>query len=400
MGYDLTPYHEYPDYLPRKIVGGPQDITGTTRIGGSYFASLFPVLKEQWKPELLTAWHNDAKVVNPSLPVEVLAPDPVRAFLSYPLDLKPAPIGTRLPRVWEAPGLGYYVIRSGWDPDAFIAQVALKEQPISGWSGANAGTYRLMGLGHEWATGPTDRYRSRQQENVVWLPEADLEDGALGHLTYFKGDDKTMVLSLDLNEVYERRGRFWTTAFGNLRHPSMPQRGKELPPPSGITGMRSIAFDFTGACRAPCLYAVVDKIDGGGAPGRYPLVGAGRDKRLWLFQPPQGRSVTTDRWGFTITCGAESLHGVFATPARPKVNTEPLSWDFVNGVGINRGAKVHVSINALSVPGQDHFFFVATVAAGKHPEVKVAGSGLDAVVTIGHRTIKFDGQKIVLGTAK
>ncbi len=153
--------------------------------------------------------------------------------------------------------------------------------------------------------------------------------------------------------------------------------------------MRSIAFDFSGACGAPCLFAVVDKIDGGKG-----------DKRLWLFQPANIGSITADRQGFNLRGNGASLHGVFATPASPKANTEPLTWDFVNGVGINRGARVHVSINALSVPGQDHFFFVATVAAGKHPEVKVAGAGLDAVVTVGSRTVKFDGQKIVLGTAK
>ncbi|MGD0899258.1 MAG: hypothetical protein ABR915_15585 [Thermoguttaceae bacterium] len=388
-GYDLTPYHEYPDYIPRKIIGGPQDITGTTRIGGNYFAALFPVLKEEWKPELLTAWHNEMKVADPALPVEVLKEDPVRAFLSYPLGLKPAPVGTRLPRVWEAPGLGYYVIRSGWGPDAFIAQVALKHQGISGWSGANAGTYRLLGLGQEWATGPTDRYRSRQEENIVWLPEADLDDGARGHLTCFEADDKTMVLSVDLNEVYERRGRYWTTHFGHLRYPVLPQNGEKLPEPSGITGMRSLAFDFSGQSGAPCLFVVVDRIDGG------------KDaKRLWLFQPPGNRSVSTDSRGFTVTCGAASLHGVFATPANPKVNTDPVSWDYVNSVGTNRGAKVHVSINAVSVPGKDHYFFVGTVAAGKHPEAKVAGSGLDAVVSVGNRTVRFDGQKIVLGTTR
>ncbi|MEI7834318.1 MAG: hypothetical protein WCJ56_14110, partial [bacterium] len=382
------PYHEYPDYIPRKIIGGPQDITGTTRIGGNYFSALFPVLKEEWKPELLTAWHNDVKVVNPELPVEIFQNDPVRAFLSYPLDIKPAPIGSKLPKVWEAPGLGYYVIRSGWGPDAFIAQALTREQIIGGWSGANAGTYRLLGLGQEWATGTTDRYRSRQQESIVWFPESSLEDGARGHRTYFKADDKTMVLSMNLDEVYERDNRYWLTSFGQLRYPVVPAKGTELPPPSGITGMRSIAFDYSGESGAPCLYAIVDKIDGGKT-----------DKRLWLFQPPADKRLSTDAQGFTVNGRAASLHGVFAYPANPKVNTTPLTWEYVNNVGINRGAKHTVTINAVSVPGQDSYFYVATVGA-KQPEVKVDGTGLDATVTVGNRTVKFDGTKIVFGTVK
>ena len=388
MGYDLTPNHEYPDYLPRKIIGGPQDITGTTRIGGNYFASLFPVLNEEWKPELLSAWQAEAKVKDPSLPVEVLNPDPVRAFLNYPLEMKPAPLGTKLPKVWQAPGMGYYVIRSGWDAEAFIGQVALKEMPIGGWSGENAGTYRLLGLGQQWATGTEDRYRSRQQENVVWMPESDLAEGALGHLSFFKADETSMVLSADLSEVYERAGRYWTTPYTKLRYLVTPGAGKELPAASGMTGMRSIAFDYSGASGAPCLFAVVDKIDGGKG-----------EKRLWLFQPGKAKALP-EEGGFTVAGGSATLHGVFAVPAKARVNTEPLSWEYVKTVGTGRGGKVKVTINAVSVPGEDHFFFVGTVGKGKQPDVQVSGAGLDAVVTVGNRTVKFDGAKIVLGVAK
>jgi len=404
MGYDLTPNHEYPDYIPRKIIGGPQDINGTTRIGAHYFAALFTILKEEWKPELLTAWHEESKVANPSLPVEVLNSDPVRAFLNYPLDLKPAPIGAKLPLVWEAPDFGYYAMRSGWDKDAFIAQAFLKSMTICGWNGENAGTYRLRGLGQDWAVATDSRGRRREQENVVWMPESDLDDGALGHLTYFKTGDKTMVLSVDLNDVYERKGRYWLSSYGHLRTPSVPKAGEELPEPSGITGMRSLAFDYSGESGAPCLFAVVDKIDGGKD-----------DKRSWLFQLPgspeaakkDGKSAgtpyaTPNNHGFAINppSGTGTLQGVFAYPPEVTVSTEPISYEYKKVIGANRGSTVKVNINALTVPGQDHYFFVGTVSPGKPPEVKVEGKGLDAVVTVGNRTVKFDGTKIVLGTKK
>jgi hypothetical protein len=393
MGYDLTPNHEYPDYLPRKIIGGPQDITGTTEIGERFFPALFPTIKPEWQPEILTAWHNEFKVANPALPVEVLKDDPVRTFISYPLDMKPVPIGTKLPRFWEAPDLGYYVIRSGWDKQAFIAQVVIQAKFISGWNGENAGTYRLLGLGQEWATGVTDRYRTRIQENVVALPEADLADGARGHLTYLKTDDRTMVLSVNMDEVYEATGRYWHSTYGNLRMSTVPTKDKpEIPPASGITGLRALAFDYSGESGAPCLYVLVDKIDGG------------KDaKRTWLFQPPKtGSVVNANARGFTVAPpdGKPSLQGVFAYPPEPKVKTDPLTWEYVKTVGIGRGNKVTKVINAVTVPGSDHFYFVGTVTAGPQPEVKVQGTGLDAVITVGNRTIKFDGSKVVLGTVK
>jgi hypothetical protein len=170
MGFDLTPDAEYPDYLPRKIVGGPQDITGAAYIGEQFFPALFPTVRPEWQPELLAAWHRECKVKDPALPVEVLKPDPVRAFLHYPLDMQAMPIGTRLPLFWEAPGFGYYAFRSGWEPDAFVAQVHTKKQILSGWNGMNAGTFRLLGLGREWATGVTDRYRNREQETWSGSP--------------------------------------------------------------------------------------------------------------------------------------------------------------------------------------------------------------------------------------
>lgn len=408
MGYDLTPDGEYADYLPRKIVGGPQDITGAAAIGDRFFHNLFPVIREEWKPELLTAWHKQAKVADPALPVEVLKPDPVAAFINYPLGMKPAVIGTKLPKVWEASGLGYYALRSGWDDDAFIAQIFVKRQILSGWNGENAGTFRLRGLGQEWATGTTDRYRTREQESVVWLPDAELQDGARGRLTHFQSDANTLVLSINLDEVYETEGRYWFSKFGQLRKIVQPGKAtdgsvKAVPPASGITGMRAVAFDFSGESGAPCLFALVDRIDG-----------AKDLKRLWLFQPPRlagekqdpkappAKLAAAEGRGFRITPqgSAPSLLGTFAYPTEVKVNTEPLTWEYVKTVGTGRGETVKKTISCLSVPGFDHFFFVGTVSAGPHPQVRISGTGLGAVITVGKRTIRFDGEKLVLGRSK
>lgn len=399
MGFDLSPNNEYPDFIPRKLIGGPQDINGTNALNGEYFAALFPTLRKEWQPEVLTAWHNQMKVTNPEKPEAVLNADPVRSFLYYPLDMKPAPLGTHLPLVWEAPDFGYYVFRSGWDKDAFVAQVFLKSQHISGWNGENAGTYRLRGLGQDWATGTTDRVRKRQHENVVWIPEGDLADGARGHLTHFQTKDKTMTLSVNLDEVYDREGRFWSSKYANIRFPHIDRENNPVPPPSGVTGMRALGFDYSGQSGAPCLFVVVDKINGGG-----------QLTRRWLFQPPVAagpgknaeRPITASEKGFTIAPpeANASLQGTFAYPPTVDVSTDPLKYSYIKNFGKAQGTKIDVTINALTVPGIDHFYFVGTIApkGTPHPELKVEGKGLDAKVTVGKRTVTFDGEKVIFGT--
>ncbi|MCC5848265.1 MAG: hypothetical protein JJU29_09235 [Verrucomicrobia bacterium] len=390
MGYDITPGNEYADVIPRKLVGGPQDINGTTRIGLPYFAALFSAIRPEWQPEVLTAWNRDAKVTDTGFG-ELFGGDLARTFVNYPAEMDPAPLGTNLPLFWEAPDFGYYALRTGWGEKDFIAQVFLKSQSIQGWNGPNAGTYRLRGLGQDWAVGPTDRVRRREQENVVFMPESDLAAGARGHLTHLEQGDKTMVLSVDLNETYERQGRYHITRYGQIRYLNRnPETRSE---PSGITGSRSIAFDFSGLSGAPALYAVVDRIEGGED-----------EPRLWLYQPPLERGQSVAQVVKPVDSGfvarsrenGPSLHGRFAHPASPKVNTNPLSYIYEKNWGNNRG-RHEIQVNAVHVPGTDHFVFIATITEGEYPEITVSGQGLDAVFTVGRRVISFDGENLVLG---
>ncbi|MGD0900915.1 MAG: hypothetical protein ABR915_24040, partial [Thermoguttaceae bacterium] len=49
------------------------------------------------------------------------------------------------------------------------------------------------------------------------------------------------------------------------------------------------------------------------------------------------------------------------------------------------------------IAGKGEYFVVLSLQEGKAPDVKVEGSGLDAKVTVGARTIAFDGRRISLG---
>ncbi|MFP4106439.1 MAG: hypothetical protein ACLFVU_10155 [Phycisphaerae bacterium] len=385
FGYQLSPFKDITYYVPRKIVAGPQDINGTTKIGYPYFAGLFPIVPDRWQGEVLTAWNRSGGVTKPSEAGKLLDRDGVQGFLNYPLEMKPEPLGKDLPNTWIASDFGFYAGRNGWDGDAFITKAFCKSMPIHGWNGPNAGTFRLRGLGQDWAVGSTGRNRKRFQENVVWLPKDEINESGLAEASYFKTeDDGSFVLSIDMNEVYGSAKSVSYSKYGKVQLPGKNKDAK----PTGISGMRAIGVDYSGKSGAPCLLVVVDKISGGG-------------KKLWLWQTPglPEETVKAADNGFTMTGKDDAtLRGRFITPEKISVKAKSRTEMFTKAAGHGAGEKkFKVDINAVTVEGGDNWFFVATVGKGEHPPIKVKGSGLDAVVTVGKQTVRFDGKKLIFG---
>jgi len=198
FGYDVSPLPDITHYLTRNAFvylypdnGKPwaQDINGSVRIGGSYFAALFPIVPDAWKPTMLWAWNRIEGVTDEASRIKAVEEDPAWGFANYPLDLGPKPPAGCLPLVWEARDFGFYAFRNAWKGrDDIVTQVFLKAHHIGGWNGPNAGTFRIAGLGKTWAVGPEGRERRRWNESVVWLPNDDHYESALGQLAYLKAD--------------------------------------------------------------------------------------------------------------------------------------------------------------------------------------------------------------------
>ncbi|MHC5058450.1 MAG: hypothetical protein ACYTKD_27655, partial [Planctomycetota bacterium] len=167
--------------------------------------------------------------------------------------------------------------------------------------------------------------------------------------------------------------------------------------------------------------AIVDKLTGGKrAQWSWQLDAyesrAGRGKRL----KSQGKTVWEGKaireWaGRTIERGTKPLrapgveidgntfaiHKNDATLKATFVAPRELALDFVEqwALVINFKSNVsRVASKALLAEGRDSFPAVATLQKGAPPVVRVAGDGLDATVTVGRRTVRFDGTKIVFGT--
>lgn len=321
-----------------------------------------------------------------------------------------------MPLSWEAPDAGYYGFRNVFsNQDDFLAQVFVKAKPTGGvWQRDNAGTFRLMGLGHVWAHGPMFRLNTfRWMENVVLLPDDDTNRRACGKLLYAKLEkDGSGVVSFDLGDVYastktqetRRNGKVirlkepFYERYGNFRRDSAFQD-------SGITGIRSIAVDYSGLSGAPCLMVIVDRIRGGGRKvwtwqlGGIQMYG-GERANLNPREIERGDLERTrvDGNTFTINKDDANLHGTFIEPTRVKLAAETRL--FGGDVWFKRdkqaGRDIRMHCNGLFAEGGDDYFAVITVQRGEAPQVKIHGRGLDATVTVGRRKISFDGEKIVL----
>ncbi len=407
FGEDVSPYDDITRFVPRKMMaqlyaGGKvvaQDINGTPDIDEHYFAFAMPVVPDEWKPAVLWAWNYHAGLAGADFAAKALADEPAYAFLYYPLDVVPRPPQGIIPLAWEAPDFGYFAFRSGWEGRGeFIAHVFARSHHLGGWNGPNAGTFRLMGMGHVWAGGPTDRNRCRWEENVVMLPEnPEINENAQGRLTYWKTEaDGSGAVSINMDDVYAtapidekgKKPRLYER-YGNVRRDAAFKS-------SGITGMRSIAFDYSGKCGAPCLVVIVDKVSGG-------------KSKVWTWQlggsagkTDKAQSNDVDRTKvqgntFTIDHGDALLRGTFIAPSPVKLAAELRRTTMIGGAGSSAGKTLDRPIPGVFAEGGDEFFMVATVQRGEAPAVKVQGAGLGAKVTVGKRTVAFDGQRIILG---
>jgi len=414
FGYDVSPKHEMADLLPRKMFvhaypseGKPvaQEINSTPNAPPELFAALFPLVREKHRPAVLWGWRRHAGAAADGFPEAVLGGDPVRAFLHYPLGANPKPPAGILPLTWQAPTFGFYAFRNGWSGgDDFITQVFLKAHPIGGWNGPNAGTFRVRGLGHVWADGPTDRNRHRWEESVVMLPEnPEINASACGRLTHIQTmDDGSGIISMNLDDVYASRTKTARGKGSRLYERYGGIRRDNAFVDTGIHGVRSIGIDYSGLSGAPCLLAVADRIRGGG-----------RKVWVWQLHNPGGKKgekadggasdvdrTRTHANRFTVTQpDGATLSGTFVTGQQPVAKVRRTTMK--GRAGSSAGKALDRPIHGVFVEDDaGDFLVVVTIQRGDAPQVRVQGKGPNAAVSVGKRTVRFDGEKIVFGTAE
>lgn len=452
IGHDVSGRRDVTHYLPFKmfsrvyqedgndlmqpIVGEPdlwiRDTYHETRdLTGDFFAMMFPLISPEWQPAALWFWNRHLDVNGPDDVAKLLQrpgrpydysdydTHPLWLYVNYPLDMEARGPAGILPKTWEASQFGYHGFRNGWDDDAFLVQVWAKAFN-SAAGGGNAGVFRITGLGEHWSQPGTFRFG----ENLVLLPYADFNRGALGKVVHSETHaDGSGGVTIDMSDVYAgatENGLLYED-YGSIRHLGSFTE-------TGLSGLRSIAVDYSGKSGAPALIVIVDKINGVGQV-------EGADQALWAWQLDSGQEsagrardvedgtrehgvtwrgeVIDYRPGQIIGSGRNDLEredttvegqhfriagqngahlqGTFVTPGNVQMRFEE-RWHEV--MRYKRNVTRQFS-RALFAEGDGEFFCVITIQKGDAPEVTVEGEGLDAVVRVGERTVRFDGTKII-----
>jgi len=281
-----------------------------------------------------------------------------------------------MPRVWEAKTKGFYAFRHNWNgPESIIAQVYAK-QGSAGWSQAEAGSFLIYGLGHQWAPKDNDalgKGGSRWLDNTIMLPDDPIHAWGDAWPVLFQGDPKSGsgVVTFNMDGVY--RG---------LREKGSGKNKSTEEFDLGIRGSRSFAVDFSGRGGAPAVFAVVDHITGG-------------KRKIWIQQLPAGATFSVDGQSFTLASGGVMYKATVISPASARiVKARGAGAQKISGVPDADRDAIHVT----GPTGKEgDFFVVMTLQKGPSPEVSVQGDGLKATAAVGNVRVGFDGQKIIVG---
>lgn len=406
FGRTLTGQNDIGYFAPRYIFTGiwtGEDKAGRERcisqsfgghgggtIPAKYLGRSIDLCPQVWKPVVLWHWLKQLGVSAETMRTEEGAKKAftgeqfsdglslAEAFIHYPLDIDPiAPDGV-FPQVWEAKTRGFYAFRNNWkDGDqSIVAQIYAKAGEDCGWSQAEAGAFQIYGLGHAWTSKDNDsagKEGSRWLDNVVMLPQDPIDAWAHGRVTFFQGDAKTGggSVSFDMARVYQ-----FVRRIGEGKHSTTERYD------GGITGLRAFAADFSGKSGVPALFAVADKVNGGGA-------------KIWSFRlPPSGRDgpdykLNIDANTFTITYPDASLKATFVSSKSVKIArvTGMMKANPLSGIHDAEVNAIHVT-NGSETDGS--FLAIITLQKGQAPPVKVE----DRSAKVGTVTVSFDGTKI------
>ncbi|ACK64423.1 conserved hypothetical protein [Rippkaea orientalis PCC 8801] len=196
------------------------------------------------------------------------------AFVGYPDGIIPQNPASIFSRVLVDETKGFYVFRNQWqDKNDFVASIYGKRQFLpKSWSFPDAGSFRIAGLGGQWAIAGMGNGK-RDSENVI-------------------------VTKIDENPT--------TEPIFCQSHPD----GSGSVTFQGDNWLRAFAVDYSGKSGSPGLFVVVDQFQGV------------NQQRTWTMHT-QGK-VTLNQSTFTIEAdNGATLQGTFITPQNVQLSYQP-----------------------------------------------------------------------------
>lgn len=379
--------------------GGPMDLT--------LFARGFNLVPDALRPAVLWTWNRADELAKAGkykdinrISAQYDSLSTIMRFISVPPTLKEENPEGILSRVTVDRQKGGYVFRNRWkDGDDCVVQLFANCNCAGGsWSSYESGDLRIDGLGVSWAVRGQGygqgSYRevldSSAQQSMVDVGEQYF-NGTPAWTTHFAPEkDGSGIVSLNMDDVYIHYPKV-ATVVTNRGRESLSIKAAGGPTNLGIRAVRSLAVDYSGASGAPCLVAVADRLSGT------------RGSNTWTLVTEKEHIVTVTNNVFVIaaTNGA-TLRGTVVRPANATLRLA--SSEFGHEVNY-RGNHAHTRFKRtmIKADGRDKdqdFLVVMTIQRGDAPAVAIAGKGSDVRATVGRRSVNFDGQKLLLDSAK
>ena len=229
---------------------------------------------------------------------------------------------------------GFYNFRNQWQNESdLVASIYLKKELLrASWAFPDAGSFRIAGLGQQWAIAG-DSVPRPYNENIVVTAKSN---GQGAKPIYFQSrQDGSGIITLQKEN--------WS---------------------------RSFAVDYSQASGSPGLFAIVDKFETATTTDFQP--------KIWTMHVTGEVAIDNNRFTIKSPSGA-TMEGTFISP-----------------VGVQLSYVPSETGNQIQARGINDFFVVMTVQKDSPLPVTIQGSGLNARATIGKQTISFDGSKIVL----
>jgi hypothetical protein len=317
---------------------------------------------------------------------------PIYVFVNQPWAVAAEPPDGRLPLALEDQKLGGFVFRSEWDPKACYAILESARTPSRNC--ALGGEFAVYGFGVPWVRrsyfgGGTAYYFNRGSTNSVTVENTWPVGGAEPrHVSL--GPDGSGIVSLTMDRL------FWggqpREAVAESSGPSGGAWGWGVdwgdggPVDVGIRAVRSFAADYSGKSGAPALYVVADRFTGAG--DRTKTWRATITGRTVLSEPVQ-----PDPKGAPLVARGNAVRLGGDDGGRAALQMTFLGAEDVRPVL----AAAYQFLEVRAETKGDTFLVVMTLQEGDPPPVKVEGAGASVRVAVGGRTVRFDGERIVLG---
>ncbi len=334
---------------------------------------------------------------------------------------------------------GVYTFASDWDdPERCFVQLSGGGGPASAIY--QSGNFELRGLEWQWTSRAQEAGHWTDRRNGNTLMLHNLFRAAPARLVHHQShEDNSHTVSIRLDQF--RRGRIYSVNGRENLWLDLQSRPK-------VSWLRAMAIDYSGKSGVPCLIVIADKLEGAAGvhktwqmrflpdgdnvdfdahtrtffvkPGGYyrdkergrydgslhaRLIWPREDVKIEKLPFPEGprcairihsekpRTDPEDLLERRLAQYLEQAHLAGHKVERDDV-LEDLLEDFRKAVHADEAAAK----NAANVP--TGFLVVLTLQHGDSPTVQIRGEGLDTLLTIGRRTVRFDGERFSLGEAQ